>query len=76
MWKTAYDIQYYLIPSLVELKDEQEAILADPNITGANRTIAEERKKKLDDGINGWTATLEKNRVRLVFTSTVNFCVQ
>ena len=63
VWKTVYDIQYYLIPSLVALKDEQEAILADPNITGTNRTTALDRKAKLIDGINGWTATLDKNKV-------------
>ncbi len=63
VWKTAYDIEYALIPSLIALRAEQAAILADPNTTEANRTIALDRKDKLTDGINGWKATLSRNKV-------------
>ncbi len=63
VWKTGYDIEYALIPSLIALRAEQEDILADPNTTEANRTIALDRKEKLTDGINGWNATLSRNKV-------------
>jgi hypothetical protein len=65
VWKTAYDIQYALIPNLIALRAEQDDILANPNTTEANRTIARDRKDKLTDGINGWNATLSRNKVCL-----------
>ena len=63
VWKTAYDVQYFIIPSLVALRAEQDGILANPDTTVENRNIALDRKAKLMDGINGWTATLDKNKV-------------
>ncbi len=63
VWKTGYDIQYSLIPNLIALRAEQEGILADPETSEENRTIALDRKAKLTDGINGWNATLIRNQV-------------
>jgi hypothetical protein len=63
VWKTKFDVVDVLLPTLHQLKLEQEEILADPDIDEDDRKVANSRVLKLQDGITGWESTLAKNQV-------------
>jgi hypothetical protein len=63
VWKTRFDVEDLLLPTLAKLKAEQEALLSDPDIEDDDRVVAQARVLKLQDGISGWESTLAKNQV-------------
>jgi len=63
VWKTTYDIEQVLLPTLKLLKVEQDEIKLMPNITTEERDVAIGRSDKLKFGIDGWTSTLSRNQV-------------
>ncbi len=64
VWRSAFDIQYEIIPALEVQLAEQTAIQSQPNasIDVINASVAQ--SSKLQFGIQGWQNVLSRNQVQ------------